>query len=73
MAIEALIEEPGAIGVNGRGDIGKGLMWLHVARHGRKGRHFLIFRIRRRAGNEVVKVLRLLHDTMDLARNLPAA
>ncbi len=72
LALEALIETPtSAIGVNDRGDIGKGLMSLHVASRGRKGRHFVIFRIRRRAGREIVEVLRLLHDSMDLARHLP--
>ncbi len=70
MAIEALMEGPGAVGVKSRADIGKELMSLHVARNRRKGRHFVVFRIRRRAGREVVEVLRVLHDSMDPARHL---
>jgi len=73
LALEALMRGPGAIGVKDRADIGKVLMSLHVARQGRKGRHVVIFRIRRRAGREVVEVLRVLHDSMDMARHLPPA
>lgn len=71
LAISALTEGPAAAGVRHREDIGKRLMSLHVARLGRKGRHFVIFRTGRRAGGRVVEVLRLLHDAMDLARHLP--
>ena len=70
-AIEALIGGPEVIGVRRRDDIAKGLMSLHVAREGRKGRHFLIFRVRRHGKTDTVEVLRLLHDAMDLARHLP--
>lgn len=73
VAIEALAEGPSVIGAKIRNDIGKGLMSLHVARLGRKGRHFVIFRVRRRAGKQVVEVLRLLHDSMDLARHVSPA
>ena len=73
LAIEALHAGPDVIGGRSRDDIGKGLRVLHVARGGRKGRHFLVFRIRRRAHTEVVEVLRLLHDAMDLARHVAAA
>lgn len=71
MALDALTEGPSAIGVDRRDDIGKALMSLHVARQGRKGRHVVIFRIRRHAGREVVEVLRVLHDSMDPARHVP--
>ena len=71
LAITALTEGPAVAGARYREDLGKRLMSLHVARLGRKGRHFVIFRTRRRGGNEVVEVLRLLHDSMDLARHLP--
>jgi toxin ParE1/3/4 len=56
-------------GAKARDDIGKGLYTLHVARHGRKGRHFLLFRAGRddkRAST--LDVLRILHDAMDLPR-----
>ena len=45
---------------------------LHVARKGRKGRHFVVFRVARDPDHDVIEVLRLLHDSMDLQRHLPA-
>ena len=42
-----------------------------MARGGRKGRHFVLFRIGSESGRELIDVLRLLHDAMDLQRNLP--
>lgn len=71
LAVAALTAGPSVPGVRHREDIGKRLMSLHVARLGRKGRHFVIFRTRRRDRKQVVEVLRLLHDSMDLARHLP--
>jgi len=70
MALAALAVGPTAIAVKPRDDIAKGLFSFHVARAGRKGRHFVIFRI---SGNEdaAIEVLRLLHDSMDLPRHLP--
>jgi len=43
---------------------------LHVARHGRRGRHFVVFRVGRESDHGVIEVLRLLHDSMDLQRHL---
>jgi toxin ParE1/3/4 len=68
---------PTTAGAKARDEIAKGLFTLHVARHGRKGRHFVLFRIGgdnagRGVAREVVEVLRVLHDAMDLARHLPA-
>jgi len=70
LALEALHEGPETIGVKPRGDILKGLSSLHVARQGRKGRHFILFRVTRGAQPEVIEVLRILHDSMDLPRHL---
>jgi toxin ParE1/3/4 len=70
-ALEALTEGSAVIGVKARDDIGKGLFTLHVARRGRRGRHFVVFRIGHDQGREVIEVLRLLHDAMDLPRHLP--
>jgi toxin ParE1/3/4 len=50
-------------------DIQPGIRTLHVARQGRAGRHFVVFR----ATGSDIDVLRLLHDSMDLPRHLPAA
>lgn len=70
MALAALAVGPTAIGVKPRDDIAKGLFSFHVTRAGRKGRHFVIFRI---AGDQdpAIEVLCLLHDSMDLPRHLP--
>ena len=69
-ALESLAGGPKVIGAIARNDIAKGLFTLHVARHGRKGRHFIMFRIGRDKDREVIEVLRLLHDAMDVVRHL---
>ena len=68
-AIEALEDGPDVLGAKARDDIQPGIRTLHVARQGRAGRHFVVFRV---AGSHI-DVLRLLHDSMDLPRHLPAA
>lgn len=70
-ALEDLAAGPTVGGARERHDIAKGLSMLHVARKGRKGRHFVMFRIGHDQGGEVIEVLRLLHDAMDLQRHLP--
>lgn len=70
-ALGDLAAGPTVAGARERSDIAKGLSVLHVARKGRKGRHFVMFRIGQDQGREVVEVLRLLHDAMDLQRHLP--
>jgi toxin ParE1/3/4 len=71
-ALRALTAGPTIAGVRARSDIGKGMYTLHVARQGRKGRHFVVFRVGRESDHEVIEVLRLLHDSMDLQRHLPS-
>lgn len=66
-ALEALESGPNTIGVKKRDDIVPGILSLHVARDGRKGRHFILFRI---AEPHTIDVLRLLHDSMDFAAHL---
>lgn len=70
LAIEALNDGPEILGSKARDEIGQGIRTSHVARHGRKGRHFVVFRV---SEEGVLDVLRLLHDSIDLARHLPAA
>ena len=72
-ALSDLAAGPAVIGARERNDIAKGLCTLHVARKNRKGRHFVMFRIGRNRGREVIEVLRLLHDAMDPERHLPPA
>ena len=69
LAIEALEGGPDVLGARARDDIQPGIWTLHVARQGRAGRHFVVFRV---AGSDI-DVLRLLHDSMDLPRHLSAA
>lgn len=70
-ALRELTKGPIKCGATRRDDIGKGLYALHVARHGRKGRHFVVFRVGRDTNGEMIDVLRLLHDAMDLPRHIP--
>jgi toxin ParE1/3/4 len=72
-ALQDLSKGPTLAGVRPRAEIGPGIHTLHVARHGRKGRHFIVFRIDPVPDTPVIEVLRLLHDSMDLPRHLPAA
>ena len=65
-ALEALTAGPTTIGVKERTDIAKSLFALHVARAGRKGRHFVLFRVQADRQRRWIEVLRLLHDAMDL-------
>jgi toxin ParE1/3/4 len=68
LALEALPDGPNIVGSKVRDDIGLGIRTLHVARLGRKGRHLVIFRM---ADGQSIDVIRLLHDSMDLAKHLP--
>jgi toxin ParE1/3/4 len=70
-AIAALVDGPAVMGVKERGDIAPGMFSLHVARSKRKGRHFIIFRVGQIENREIIEILRILHDSMDLARHLP--
>jgi toxin ParE1/3/4 len=71
-AIDSLTAGPAIAGIRERSDIGKGLFTLHVARGGRKGRHFLLFRIGTDREERWIEVLRILHDAMDLQRHAPS-
>jgi toxin ParE1/3/4 len=71
LALGALIEGPVLPGVRARADIGKQLFTLHVARKGRKGRHFVLFRAHTDPSRRLIEVLRILHDSMDLERHVP--
>ena len=46
LAIEALSQGPQVLGASARDDIAPGVRVLHVARSGRKGRHFVVSRER---------------------------
>lgn len=72
-ALSDLTAGPTVTGARERNDIAKGLSTLHVARKGRKGRQFVMFRIGHDRDRDVIEALRLLHDAMDLQRHLPSA
>jgi toxin ParE1/3/4 len=66
-AIRELSNGPDVPGSKARNDILQGIRALHVARHGRRGRHMLLYR----AGEEqIIEIGRILHDSMDLRRHL---
>jgi toxin ParE1/3/4 len=44
-ALKALHSGPNITGVKKRNDVAPGIRILHVARGGRKGRHFIVFRV----------------------------
>lgn len=69
-ALKELEAGPEQVGVRARNDIAKGILSFHVARRGRKGRHFMMLRVADRGGRGL-DVLRLLHDSMDLQLHLP--
>jgi toxin ParE1/3/4 len=68
-AVAVLANGPGVAGSRTRDGVRPGIRTLHVARSGRAGRHLLVYR---RAGENLITVLRILHDAMDLAQHLPA-
>jgi toxin ParE1/3/4 len=67
-ALEALNEGPQLTDVRRRPELGDDVATLHVARHGRKGRHQLVFRANETT--RLIEILRILHDSMDSARHL---
>lgn len=67
LALEALTDGPQIPGARVRVELGPSIHTLHIARGGRKGRHFIVFRPGK---DRVVDVLRVLHDSMDLVRHL---
>jgi toxin ParE1/3/4 len=67
LAIEALHDGPLLAGTQARDEFEPGIRTLHVARRGKKGRHFVVFR---QTEDRCIDVLRFLHDGMDLARHI---
>jgi toxin ParE1/3/4 len=69
--VQAIGELAGGLDVSGSGardEIMAGLRTLHVARRGRRGSHFLMYRI---APKSTIEIVRILHDRMDLQRHVP--
>ena len=70
LAIGELANGPEVAGSKARDEIMPGLRTLHVARRGRRGSHFLIYRA---AATSTIEIVRILHDRMDLERHAPFA
>lgn len=66
-AIEALTEDAAPPGAKKRDDLGSDIFTLHIARRGRRGRHWLVYQ----CNAQDILVLRILHDSMDIVRHLP--
>lgn len=66
---DLLRDGPNVAGSKARNEIMRNLRTLHVARHGRRGRHFLAYRAKGRR----IEIIRILHDSVDLVRHLPAS
>ena len=67
-ALAALESGPDVLGSAARDEILPSLRSLHVARQGRRGRHFIMYRA---AEGQVIEIVRILHDAMDLASHIP--
>ena len=67
-ALAALEAGADILGSVARDEVLPNLRTLHVARKGRRGRHFIMYRATH--GN-VIDVIRILHDQMDLVRHIP--
>jgi len=69
-AINELTNGPDVAGSRPRDEIMAGLRTIHIARGGRRGSHFLMYRA---APNSTIEIVRILHDRMDLQRHVPPA
>lgn len=69
-AIGEFADGPEVGGSKARDEIMRGLRPLHVARHDRRGRHFILYRV---APGRIIEIGRILHDGMDMQRHLPFA
>jgi toxin ParE1/3/4 len=67
-AIAELAGGPEPAGSSLRDQILPGLRTLHVARHGRRGRHLILYRARE---GQQIEIGRILHDRMDIKRHGP--
>jgi toxin ParE1/3/4 len=69
-AIGELANGPDVAGSKARDEIIRGLRTLHVARHGHRGRHFLLYRV---TPGRIIEIVRILPDRMDLRRHVSFA
>lgn len=67
-AIGELANGPEVADSKSRDEIAPGLRTLHIARRGRRGSHFLMYRV---APESTIEIVRILHDSMDLQHHIP--
>lgn len=65
--IAKLAAGPDTSGSHAREDLGPQMRTLHVARDGRRAPHLLVYRA---SSDEVIEILRILHERMDLPRHV---
>ncbi len=58
---------PEALGARARPELGVELYTLSIARRGKPGRHFLLYRPR---SGQVIEILRVLHQSMDIEQHV---
>ncbi|MEA3363941.1 MAG: type II toxin-antitoxin system RelE/ParE family toxin [Thermodesulfobacteriota bacterium] len=68
LSMNTLLQGHEVPGARIRNDILPGLFSLHVARQGRRGSHFIMFRPDDTC--HCIDVLRVLHDSLDLRRHV---
>jgi toxin ParE1/3/4 len=66
-ALQTLQNGPDVIGTRTHVALPGGIKVLHVARSGKRGRHFIVFD---GSVTGCIQVVRILHDSMDLARHV---
>lgn len=69
LALAALHQGPSLPDSQPRDEIRPGLRSLLVARKGRPGRHFILYRA---ADTDRIEIVRILHDSMDISRHVPS-
>ena len=67
-ALASLQTGPDTVLSRARDDVRPGVWFLHIARRGRHGRHYLVYRA---TGETKIEIIRILHDAMDFTRHLP--
>jgi toxin ParE1/3/4 len=66
--LEELAADPDNRRIKRRPEIHPDARTIHLGRRGRRARHLFLYRV---VDNRFVDVARLLHDSMDLERNMP--
>jgi len=71
LAVDALHAGPDTVGARARDDLGVDVFTLHATRSRHRARHLFVFRCDATGGQKNVRILRILHDAMDIRRHLP--